>query len=371
MKQLTSRERLTRLFNNQEIDRIPIWLLFPYHRYGSYVDVYNLPCYKRITDCIDKYCDTFDRRSYDTGFCYNANPEIKSAWINRKDGANTCSEYVVMYQDLKFNKYTSTGPEGTKIKYLVEDASDLEKIMNIPYTAPEPDFSSYFREKEELGDSGLMMINLTDPLGPLYSIMSASEFSISTITDYDRLIAFTDEMNERVMSYTRYLLENDIGEVFFIIGAEFAGPPLVSPTKFNELSARYVKGLVDLIRDYGKKSIVHYHGNLFNVLDGMKYMNPDGLHTIEAPPIGDCTAQQARNVLGDMILIGNIQYDDLAHCNPDQIRELVRIFINGGSRGRMILSPTAGPYESRISEKMIENYLAMVKAGIEFGKYGD
>jgi len=68
--QLSSRERLARLFNKQEIDRVPIWLLFPYHRYGSYVDVYNIPCYKKITDHIEKYCDTFDRRSFDIGFCY-------------------------------------------------------------------------------------------------------------------------------------------------------------------------------------------------------------------------------------------------------------------------------------------------------------
>ena len=31
MKEMTSRERLTRLFNGQEVDRTPIWLLAPYH----------------------------------------------------------------------------------------------------------------------------------------------------------------------------------------------------------------------------------------------------------------------------------------------------------------------------------------------------
>lgn len=367
MKELTSRDRLTRLFEGSDIDRIPIWLLFPYHRYESYVDVYNIPCYKKVTDLIEKYCDTFDRRSYDTGFCYNANPDISSNRIERKDGANTCNEHIIGYRDMKLSRHTSRGPDGTKIKYFIEDACELEKILNIPYVAPKPDLSSYFREKEELGDRGLMMINLSDPLGPLYSIMSATGFSMATATDYDKLIEFTDVMNERAMAYTKYLLENDVGEVFFIIGTEFAGPPLVSPAKFNELSARYVKGLVDLIREYGKKSIVHYHGNLFNVLGGMKHIDPDGLHTIEAPPIGDCTARQAREALGDTILIGNIQYDDLAHCEPEQVRESVRTFIEDGSPGRMILSPTAGPYEKFIDDKMADNYMAMVAAGIEFG----
>ncbi|MDX1358967.1 MAG: uroporphyrinogen decarboxylase family protein [Clostridia bacterium] len=369
MDKLSSRERLTRLLNKQEIDRVPIWLLFPYHKYGSYVDVYNIPCYKRITDYIEKYCDTFDRRSYDTGFCYNANPGIISSWNERKDGNNTCNEYIVEYKGLKLNKYTSRGPDGTKVKQLVDDIDDLEKILSIPYIAPRPVLDSYYKEKEELGDRGLMMVNLNDPLGPLYSIMSAEDFSMATATDYNKLIEFTDVMNERVMAYTKYLLEEDVGEVFFIIGAEFAGPPLVSPERFNELSARYVKGIVDLIREYGKKSIVHYHGNLYKILDGIKYIDPDGLHTIEAPPIGDCTISQAGKVLGDMVLIGNIQYDDLAHCGSMQIEDLVRSAMDEGKSGRFILSPTAGPYEELIPQKMIDNYITFIDAGIKYGKY--
>lgn len=369
MNQLSSRDRLARLFDNKEIDRVPIWLLFPYHRYGSYVDVYNLPCYKKITDNIEKYCDTFDRRSYDSGFCYNSNPDIKTYWHERNEGADTFSEYVVEYKDIRLNKFIFRGSDGTKVKHLVDDITDLKSITEIPYKAPKPDLTSYIKEKEELGDRGLMMVNLTDPLGPLYGIMSAGDFSMATVTDYDKLIAFTDIMYDRVMEYTKYLLENDIGEVFFIIGAEFAGPPLVSPSKFNELSARYVKGLVDLIRAYGKKSIVHYHGNLFNVLEGIRFINPDGLHTIEAPPIGDCTISQAREVLGNMVLIGNIQYDDLAHKTPGQVESLVSDMMEEGKSGRFILSPTAGPYEEYIDEQMQDNYLSFIKAGLKYGRY--
>ena len=39
MTELTSRDRLTRLFDGKEIDRVPIWLLAPYHRQGCYADI--------------------------------------------------------------------------------------------------------------------------------------------------------------------------------------------------------------------------------------------------------------------------------------------------------------------------------------------
>ena len=36
--------------------------------------------------------------------------------------------------------------------------------------------------------------------------------------------------------------------------------------------------------------------------------------------------------------------------------------------GRFILSPTAGPYDVNISDHAIANYLALIDAGIKYGK---
>jgi len=364
---MTSRERLTRLFNGQEIDRTPIWLLAPFHPFGTYADIYNIPCYESVVALIDKYCDTFNRRSYPFGFCRNANHEIKLENFQETVGENVREGVKVTYKDFTLKQWVSRGLEGTEVKFFLDDINDLERILEIPYIAGKPDTSSYLREKNELGDKGIMMTDIGDPLGPLHGLMNPSDFSMATITDYDKLLTFTDEMYSRYLQNYKYLLERDIGEVFFIVGTEFAGPPLVAPSKFNELCTKYVKGIVDLIRDYGKKSIVHYHGNLYQILDGMKAINPDGLHTIEAPPIGDCTLTQAREALGDMILIGNIQYDDLTRKEPIEIDTLVKEAIHQAKGGRFILSPTAGPYEESISKKMQNNYVAFVEAGLKYG----
>lgn len=372
---MNSRERLTRLFAGREIDRIPIWLLAPYHKVEYYADIYNNQSYSEVVRYIERYCDTFDRRDYDFGFCCNGNPDIIKEHYKQYRAAgtgldgNTVEEGVILrYKDFALNKYVSKGENGSKVKYFVEDIDDLSKILEIPYIPARPDVSSYEREKEELGDKGLMMTSIFDPLGVLYHLMSAEEFSISTITEYDKLIEFTDEIYKRTLDCYKYLLERNIGEVFFIIGAEFAGPPLVSPSMFNSLCSRYVKGLVELIKEYEKTSIVHYHGNLSRVLDGMREINMDGLHTIEAPPIGDCLISTARKALGnDMTLIGNIQYDDITRLGEEELRQMVHEAIDEGKSGRFILSPTAGPYEETISKKTSDNYLAFIRAGIEFG----
>jgi len=368
---MTSRERLTRLFKGQDIDRIPIWLLAPYHRLGCYADIYNNPYYAKIIDYIDKYCDTFDRRGFGHGFAYNVNPDIKYTNDTFTENDRTVSRHTISYKDISFTSHVSRGANNSEVKYLidVDEIERLDDILAIPYVPAEPDLSRFFIEKEELGDKGLMMVDVGDPLTALYNSMSAGDFSMATAVEYDKILAFLDVIYERVYKLYKYLLEHDAGEVYFIVGCEFAGPPLVHPDKFNEMSVRYVKGLCDLVRSYGKWSIVHYHGNLYKVLSGVKEMNPDGLHTVEAPPIGDCTITQARNALGkDTILIGNIQYDDIVRKETYEIDEMVRDAIEQGRSGKFILSPTAGPYENVLSDRATENYLAFVDAGIKYGR---
>jgi len=366
---MKSRERLLRLFENKEIDHIPIWLLFPYHPYGSYTDVYKNPYYKSIIPYIEKYCDTFDRRNYPAAqFCFNGNPDIVQEWINEKINGFHTRIRQIRYADIILRSYVETTSTGKIIRHLISDPDKLKDIASIPYVFPEPDFTEIKREQEELGDKGLLMMALGDPLVPLYNLISAEDFAIWSLTDYSTMLEFTDLMYKRCLAMYKSCLENNIGDVFFIVGTEFAGPPLVSPQKFNELSARYVKGIINLIRSYGKYSIVHYHGNLFKILSGMKEINPDGLHTIEAPPVGDCTLTQARTVLDNMVLIGNIQYDEFRSQSKEGMEILVRDTINESAGGRFILSPTAGPYEEVITDNQIRNYIAFIEAGIKYGR---
>jgi len=370
MKPLTSKERLIRLFQGKDIDRVPIWLLFPFHPIGCYVDVYKIPCYRPVLDAVEKYgVDILDRRNFNTGFCFSSSSEIERMQEHIVERDKVIIKDKIIYKDIVLEQEkTLMGNRSQITKPVVREIDDLEKVLSLPYEPPRPDFSKFFKEKEELGDRGLMMVDIGDPLGVLYSLCSIEQFCIWSLQERGKLIHFLDVVYERVLDMYKYLLENGIGPVYFIVGAEFAGPPMVSPSYFNELCARYVKGIVDLIRSYGMWSIVHYHGNLGKILEGIKYINPDGLHTIEAPPVGDCTILEAREALGDMILIGNIQYDDLSSLEESEISELVKEILREGMTGRFILSPTAGPYESYISPKMQRNYIALIETGSEFGR---
>jgi hypothetical protein len=276
--------------------------------------------------------------------------------------------HSVRWREVELVEETETGgDESPRVKRLVATVDDLDAIVSMPYVPPEPDLSAFPREREELGERGLMMASTGDPLGILHGLISTETLALWSITEKPGLLRFLDAMYERYLGYYKYLLEHGIGPVYFVVGTEFAGPPMVSPQSFMDLSVRHVKGIIDLIRSYGQWSIIHYHGHLKYALEGMKRIAPDALHTIEAPPVGNCTLTEARAALGDTILIGNIQYDDLARQRPERLEEMVKAAIDEGRSGRFILSPTAGPYEETIGERMQENYLRFMETGFRYG----
>jgi uroporphyrinogen-III decarboxylase len=117
-----------------------------------------------------------------------------------------------------------------------------------------------------------------------------------------------------------------------------------------------------MVHAHGAKVIQHYHGMIKQILPDFLTMNPDALHTIEAPPVGNCTFTEAFQMVRDQIvLIGNIQYDNFRSDTPQQMAEAVRAVLDECRGKRLILSPSAGPYELAISDRVAKNYLTFME----------
>ena len=62
---MTGKDRLTRLFNGKEIDRVPIYLLFQDYAAPFYTDVWSIPVYKPIVARVYETNDFVDRCVFD------------------------------------------------------------------------------------------------------------------------------------------------------------------------------------------------------------------------------------------------------------------------------------------------------------------
>ncbi len=155
----------------------------------------------------------------------------------------------------------------------------------------------------------------------------------------------------------------NLADIYFMVGSELASPPLVSRKTFQEWIVPYAQELIALVHSYEKFVIQHYHGQIKEILPDFLTMNPDALHTIEAPPIGNCTLEEAFDIVGDNIaLIGNIQYDEFRSMTPEEMTAAVRDLKEKFKGKRFILSPTAGPFDQEPVQNILDNYMAFINA---------
>jgi uroporphyrinogen-III decarboxylase len=372
--QLSSAKRLERCLRGQPVDRVPIWMLFNavYQQNPWYPNSFNIPSYRPVIQKALTDTDIFQRHWFSPGVFY-ASPEAaqKTTRVWR-DAGYRMYETRLQTPEGEMVSYSRKNAAGqVEHKALITDIGDLSRMLSIEHRPFKPDLTEFRKIREELGERGLMMVNFCDPLSLLYFHCDAEPLLIWTASEIDRLTGFLDIIFNRMMDHLRYLLEEGIGPVYFIVGSEFACPPVVSPRTFRRLVVHYDKQIIDLIHAYGGLAIMHHHGGAQKVLEDILSMSPDGIHPLEAPPVGDTPLSLAKEVLGKQIcLIGNVQYDTLIRGSAEQLEEEVsRTMQAWKPAGRFILAPTAGPYLADLSELAVENHLRMIRAGLESGSY--
>lgn len=379
---MNARERLFAALEGKPTDRVPIWLLFPYHPTYYYVDVRSHPDYKPIFEVSKKYAIMLNRRNLGTP---SDAPRLRKRKESiplftpdvtyhsedvEENGVKISREYIE-YKGKSIFEEIHTSPSGSKVKKPINSDEDLEFFCSLPIETDarrlevqlETRLPDYLREKQEFpSHCGAMMLDIGEPIIPLYHGANLEEYAIWSITQSDRVKDFLDHAMQRLRIIYKWCLERDLADVYFLVGTELASPPLISRKIFQKWIVPYDKELIEMIHSYGKKVIQHYHGQIREVLDDFADMKADGLHTIEAPPIGNCTFTQAYGAVKDKItLIGNIQYDDFNSFTTEQMVAAVTDVLDECKGKRLILSPSAGPFLEPLPKQMVDNYITFME----------
>jgi uroporphyrinogen-III decarboxylase len=335
---MTNRERILGVLRGEQVDRPPIWLLFPWHKLSCYTDVRTEPSYLPVTEAMTRSATVLNRRNFRIPIFLGGSPG-----------------------------------EGRFLK----SEDDLDAFMRLPIiddpaavgAAMESHLQTYLAERAEFPlDMGSMMLDLGESIGVLYGAADLGEFPIWSLTKRDEVTAFLGRLQRHFLAKYRWCLERDLADIYFLVGSELAAPPMVSLEVFREWIVPFEKELIDLIHSYGKLVITHFHGQIRNLLPDFVDMKPDGLHTIEEPPVGNCPLEDAFRIVGDKVaLIGTIQYDEFRALEPDAMRAEVRRVLDTARGHRFVLSPSAGPFHPELPARMRDNYLAFLDEGDRYG----
>lgn len=367
---MTGRERLRGFLAGERMNEVPVWLLFPYHAVPYYADVRHLPQYREIFATALERTVFLNRRNLGAPL---HTPAVTTDVEELTDGADRLTRWTMRCGELVLTREYREGLSGVRQKPFLDREEDLDTFLEFPLeldervlaAALDPQIAQWRQEEAEFpAHLGAMMQDLGEPIGTLYHLANLEEYAIWSVTATEKVERLLSALMTRYRLVYRYLLEREVGDVFFLVGSELASPPLVSRATFQRWVVPYATELIALIHAYGGKVIQHYHGQIREILPDFLTMAPDALHTIEAPPVGDCTLSDAFDIVGDAIgLIGNIQYDEFHRLTPAEMTRAVEACLDECRGKRFMLSPTAGPYETVVTPRLRENYLRFMEAG--------
>jgi uroporphyrinogen-III decarboxylase len=364
---MTVRERLLTVLAAKQPDRVPVWpKMNPLEGLGR-----KRGAYLRLADYIGREADLFLRWGFPTGFAYTAaDVNYDSEELDPEQGLVRLSVETPKGPLFQVEKASAARIGTHPVKHWIEDAEDLDKFLSIPTEMCRPDVGEFFRKRDEVGERALMLVGVWDPVCAA-TYFRAQVWPVMVLEEEKRVTALMQVMFERIHGFLEHLLESGVGPAFLMSGPELAIPPLLAPRYFEWLVAKYDKALIELVRRHGCRVMMHCHGKVSHLLEDFAGMGVCCLDPLEPPPMGDLDMADAKRRVGrQMCLCGNIEFDRLERASEQEIRATVRGIIEAaGENGGLIVAPSASPYNPVLTPQAERNYIAMIEATREYGKY--
>lgn len=360
---IARRERLRRCYFHEELDRPGV-----YSRTGFPSDD---PTYDRLKAYLDQHS------------------ELKAGWsaasveTTEHEFERTVEPHSEDFERVILTLHTPAGPlqstsfrslkgqPGLHETFLLKGREDAEKYLSLPLPELGGDVSGFFEADRQMGERGIAEVDVgsMNPAGTVAELFGSERFAIMSITDRDVLDTLCERVMQCILRRLKYVISMGVGPFFSMLGEEYVVPPLHGPRDFQDFNVRYDRPIIDLIHEAGGRIHIHCHGSLKAVMKGFVDMGADVLHPFEAPPTGDMTSAEAKDIArGKLCLEGNIQISEMYEAGPTAVRGRTEALIRDcfDDRRGLIVSPSASPYIRGAGERCFPQYKAMVDTVLDY-----
>jgi len=371
---MNSRERLLNALAGKPVDRVPIstYELVGYNsRSFENID----PSYRRLMDAIRERTDCvcmWDPAS--NAVCFESSHPAELETVETREGDSRifgCTLQTPSGPLTSTRKINDGIHTVWQVEHWCKSPEDVDRALSIPNQPLDYDVSDLARIENEMGDRGIVMTTLGDPLLYAAELMEFGAFTIWAMMETEHFARVIEILHERIMENLRHQLAVNRADLYRICGPEYATPPYLPPSFFERFVTPYVREMSELIHSHGARVRLHSHGRIGKVLDFIARTGVDALDPCEAPPDGDIELGQVKQKIGDRIcLFGNIQLKLLECGTPEQVRQAVkRCMEQAKAGGRYVLMPTAAPINTPLAKQTEANYFHYIEAAEEFGRY--
>lgn len=339
-EEMNNRQRVMIAISHQEPDRAPIGELLIDEKVRQ--KIYGGISYFEFLELVD----------LDLVFAYRGRK------FERLDNGLLKDEWGVL-----FKKTTEEVP------FPVKGPINNEKVL-ANYTPPDPTADYLFDQLREMVERfkgkraiGFMMLDV-------FSIPSFLRGMDNFLVDLIENPSLAGELIEIVTEYQLKLIEGAIKEGAEIIecGCDYAYKtgPFMSPLQFKKF---FLPGLTRLIKkthEFGRYFMKHSDGNIWPLLDMIVDAGVDIINPLQ--PDAGMDIGEVKLKYGDRVcLMGNIDCGYiLSRGSVDEVKMAVRECISKACRGGGYIMSSSNSIHSSVKP---ENYIAMIKATKEYGRY--
>lgn len=258
--------------------------------------------------------------------------------------------------------WAKTEITSAQVEFACKSPDDIEKVLSVPYTAPDIDPSRYVEWVERAGDRALVMAGVGNAICWPARLFSPEDLCLCWADAREELITLNNVAQERLMAQVDQLCRAGI-MAFRIVGGEYATTQL-GPAGFDALCLEQDREMCALMRRYGAISYYHNHGPVMRYLEQFRAVGMDAMDPFEAPPFGDCDLRRTKDVLGDICVVGNIddmeQYEQLPH---DELRALAAERLEAAGPTGFVLGGTAS---GTFTERGARGFMAVIEVAEAF-----
>lgn len=246
---------------------------------------------------------------------------------------------------------------------LVKTREDFEK-----YFWPDPDLVSLDIFDAFAGHLPEGMVVFGQTSGVLENVtwlLGHEGMSYMLMDDPELLQMIFDKVGESLVRLVERIAEREfVGAIQMGDDMGFKTQTMISPKALRQYVFPWQKKAVEAAHKAGKPFILHSCGNLEKVMDDFIANGIDAKHSFE-DAITPVT--KAKKLWGNKIaILGGIDLDFLCRADPEQVADCARKLIKElGPGGGWAL----GTGNSVANYIPVKNFLAMIKAGWESGKY--
>ncbi|MFC1911959.1 uroporphyrinogen decarboxylase family protein [Chloroflexota bacterium] len=252
---------------------------------------------------------------------------------------------------------------------LMEPAIKSKKDLDI-YVGPDPDLPSRYEQIEEVVKRFKGKRAVIAGVRPFSTIRDSLRGQVDLFKDMIRDPDMVDRLNkiasDYYMRYVKNLIDIGVDIIFETSDWAYTNGPMISPKHTERFIAPSLKEIIQYCHSRGVPCLKHTHGNIWAIFDLIVETGVDGVHPMD--PLADMDLGEAKAKYGDKVcLMGNVDSGNLLSWGTkEEVREAVKECIRKAGKGGGYICTASSSIHGAVNP---ENYVEMVKAIHEYGKY--